>query len=58
MVIRHAEMADLPAMMDMFARARAFMASSGNPNQWVDGYPSAAQFAPICYHPPAGIVWH
>ena len=34
MVIRHAEMADLPAMMDMFARARAFMASSGNPNQW------------------------
>ena len=41
MVIRHAEMADLPAMMDMFARARAFMASSGNPNQWVDGYPSA-----------------
>ena len=26
--------------MAIFARARSFMASTGNPNQWINGYPS------------------
>lgn len=34
MEIRHATLADLPRMMAIYARARAFMAESGNPNQW------------------------
>jgi len=34
MEIRHAVDADLGAIMDIYRRARAFMASNGNPNQW------------------------
>ena len=34
MEIRHAVEADFGTMMDIYRRARAFMASSGNPNQW------------------------
>ena len=34
MKIRHAKMQDIPAMMEIYAGARAFMASHGNPNQW------------------------
>ena len=38
--IRLATMEDLPIMLDIFARARAYMASHGNPNQWHDNWPS------------------
>ena len=34
MRIRHTEQADLPRMLSIYARARAFMAGTGNPNQW------------------------
>ena len=38
-IIRHSEMTDLPRMKEIFNIARQFMIESGNPNQWVDGYP-------------------
>ena len=34
MKIRHSALADLPCMQEIYARARAFMAETGNPNQW------------------------
>ena len=34
MHIRHSHEADLTRIMDIYARARAFMASTGNPRQW------------------------
>jgi len=34
MEIRHASPADLPRMLELYAGARAFMARTGNPNQW------------------------
>ena len=39
MLIRHSTLADLPAMEDLYARARAYMADNGNPTQWGDSYP-------------------
>lgn len=43
MPIRSAELTDLPALLDLFAEARRFMAATGNPNQWPPSYPSPAQ---------------
>ncbi|MBQ9263389.1 MAG: N-acetyltransferase [Clostridia bacterium] len=41
MSIRLANMGDLPAIEAVYAAARAYMARTGNPHQWVDsGYPS------------------
>lgn len=37
--IRKAEAGDLNRIMEIYAFARRFMAESGNPNQWVNGYP-------------------
>lgn len=38
--IRPAKVSDLPAMLEVYAAARAFMAANGNPHQWGDeGYP-------------------
>lgn len=38
--VRPAQVFDLPAMLDIYAAARAFMAANGNPHQWGDdGYP-------------------
>ena len=34
MKIRHSTLADLPRMQEIYARARAYMAETGNPNQW------------------------
>ena len=34
MEIRHAQPADLERMMEIYAKARNFMADHGNPNQW------------------------
>lgn len=36
MKIRNAVEADFPAIMEIYARARRFMASHGNPHQWGD----------------------
>lgn len=40
MTIRPAILSDIPAMQEIFATARQFMVATGNPNQWVDDYPS------------------
>ena len=39
-MIRRATYDDVPVLMDVFRKARAIMRSSGNMNQWNDGYPS------------------
>jgi len=39
MNIRKSTLADLSAMEKIYADAREFMAKSGNPTQWVNGYP-------------------
>lgn len=39
MEIRRAVWEDLPQIMEIYARARAFMRETGNPTQWGDGYP-------------------
>lgn len=38
--IRKAVADDLDRIMDIFDEARSFMARSGNPTQWGDGYPT------------------
>lgn len=38
--IRPSRIGDLPRLGEIFVRARRFMAETGNPDQWVDGYPS------------------
>ena len=39
-LVRPSRPSDLPALQQFFACARRFMAQSGNPTQWVNGYPS------------------
>lgn len=39
--IRHATCADVPAILDIYAGARAFMRKTGNLTQWPEGYPGA-----------------
>lgn len=41
MTIRPAVPADLPALLDIFTAAKAFMVRTGNPHQWREGYPGA-----------------
>ena len=38
--IRKSEIKDLPNIMPIYDSARKFMADTGNPNQWINGYPS------------------
>lgn len=40
MEIRKAKLEELDTIMNIFARARAFMAENGNPNQWGNNKPS------------------
>lgn len=40
MQFRPSTISDIPRMQEIFARARRFMAETGNPNQWINGYPS------------------
>ena len=39
--IRHALHGDLPRILPLYDRDRAFMAANGNPDQWGNGYPDA-----------------
>jgi len=39
-MIRLATPADLPAILEVYRRARAFMAANGNPTQWGSTYPA------------------
>ena len=38
--IRKSEIKDLPNIMPIYDSARKFMADTGNPNQWINGYPA------------------
>ena len=40
MEIRLAKMEELPRLMEIFERAKRFMAAHGNGGQWINGYPS------------------
>ena len=37
--IRKATLDDLDRLMEIFEEARRFMCRTGNPNQWINGYP-------------------
>ena len=37
--IRPSQLSDLDCLMEIFNHARKFMASVGNGNQWINGYP-------------------
>lgn len=39
MTIRPSTLDDIPSIMSLYAAARAFMRSTGNVEQWVNGYP-------------------
>ena len=39
-MIRHATAEDLDILDEIYENARKFMASHGNPNQWVNGHPN------------------
>ena len=41
-VIRNTVESDIPAIMDVLEAAKVIMRSSGNVNQWINGYPSEA----------------
>lgn len=41
-MIRHADAADLPRILEIYAYARRFMAENGNPHQWAGGFPPEA----------------
>lgn len=43
--IRPATFTDLDRLMEIFEAARRFMESTGNPNQWINGYPQRALIA-------------
>lgn len=38
-IVRKSELNDIEHLKVIFARARSFMESTGNPDQWGDGYP-------------------
>ena len=40
MIIRHSSKNDIPKMLEIYETARAFMRSTGNMEQWINGYPS------------------
>ncbi len=40
MEIRQSTLQDLDRIMDVYAKAKLFMASTGNGGQWINGYPS------------------
>ena len=37
--MRRAKDEDIPALMEIFEKARRYMAETGNPNQWAENYP-------------------
>lgn len=43
LTVRHAIAEDLPEIRDIYARARAFMRETGNPNQWKNITPTEEQ---------------
>ena len=43
--IRKSNLNDLEAIMPIYDSARSFMTRTGNPNQWVEGYPTSAHIS-------------
>ncbi len=43
MEIRHAELADLEAILDLYEEARRFMRENGNPDQWGNHHPPVSR---------------
>ena len=46
--IRPSQLSDLDRLMEIFDHARKFMASVGNGNQWINGYPQRELIGDIC----------
>ena len=42
-IVRKAQKEDLPRILEIYAYARSFMKNTGNPNQWGNHHPPAAQ---------------
>lgn len=40
MTIRKSKIEDIPSIMPIYENARDFMSRSGNPHQWINGYPA------------------
>lgn len=40
MIIRQSTISDIPELIKIYDHARTFMKTTGNPNQWINGYPS------------------
>ena len=40
MTVRRATLEDIEQIMEVYLHAKEYMVASGNPNQWVNGYPS------------------
>ena len=52
--IRPSQLSDLDRLMEIFDHARKFMASAGNGNQWINGYPQRE----LLKKSPTDIVMH
>ena len=40
MIIRNAVLEDMEQIMEVYRLAKEYMVASGNPNQWINGYPA------------------
>lgn len=40
MIVRNAVLEDMEQIMEVYRLAKEYMVASGNPNQWINGYPS------------------
>lgn len=40
MIIRNAVLEDMDQIMEVYRLAKEYMVASGNPNQWINGYPA------------------
>lgn len=40
MIIRNAVLEDMEQIMEVYRLAKQYMVASGNPNQWINGYPA------------------
>ena len=40
MLVRNAVLEDIEQIMEVYRASKEYMVASGNPNQWVNGYPT------------------
>ena len=48
--IRKSNLNDLEAIMPIYDSARSFMTRTGNPNQWIEGYPTSTHISDDISH--------